>query len=55
MVPLAQKKPKRIVHTSARQNRIILRPHNPLNRYKLHSPVPAPGGVGHLRLTLRSQ
>lgn len=50
-----QKKPKKIIHTSARQNRIVVRPHNPLNRYKLRSLVPPPGGVGHLRITLTSQ
>jgi hypothetical protein len=55
MVPLVQKKPKTIIRTSAQQNRIVVRPRNPMSRYKLRSLAPPPGGIGHLRITLVSQ
>jgi hypothetical protein len=48
------KKPKKIVGGRRKPSRIVVPPMNPNNPYKLRTTVGVPGGVGHLRLTIRS-
>lgn len=52
---LKQPKKKRIIGHKYRPSRIVVRPRNPLNRYKLRSTLPAPGGVGALHLVIHSR
>lgn len=53
-----RKKPKRYLGTPRRESRIVVPPPTPPtpgNRYKLRTTIPAPGGVGHLRLTIQGR
>jgi hypothetical protein len=50
-----EKKPKRILRQGVPLNQVVLRPHNPFNRYKIKSTLPAPGGIGHLHLFIQGQ
>jgi hypothetical protein len=49
------KKPKRIISQGRVPSKIVARPANPQNRYKIRSTLPAPGGIGHLVLTIQGQ
>ncbi len=49
------KKPKKIIHQGRSPNRVVVRPPNPHNRFKLKSTLPAPGAVGHLVLFIQGQ
>lgn len=50
-----RKKPKRYLGTPRRESRIVVPPPTPGNRYKLRTTIPAPGAVGHLRLTIQGR
>ena len=52
---MREKKPKKILRLRPVVNKVSLRKPPGYNRYKLRTTQPAPGGVGHLHLTIQSR